>query len=80
MNKNPSKRYKEAANVVIVVGKKSFGAQQLAQNIEAALGALAKSQPAGFVGTRFVKSVTLSSTMSPGISLDLRAVTVAPTA
>lgn len=70
----------KTANVVIVVGKKSFGAQQLAQNIEAALGALAKSQPAGFVGTRFVKSVTLSSTMSPGISLDLRAVTVAPTA
>jgi len=70
----------KTANVVIVVGKKSFGAQQLAQNIEAALGALAKSQPAGFVGTRFVKSVTLSSTMSPGIRLDLRAVTVAPTA
>lgn len=70
----------KTANVVIVVGKKSFGAQQLSQNIEAALGALAKSQPAGFVGTRFVKSVTLSSTMSPGISLDLRAVTVAPTA
>ncbi len=70
----------KTANVVIVVGKKSFGAQQLAQNIEAALGALAKSQPAGFVGTRFVKSVTLSATMSPGIRLDLRAVTVAPTA
>lgn len=70
----------KTGNVVIVVGKKSFGAQQLAQNIEAALAALAKSQPAGFVGTRFVKSVTLSATMSPGIRLDLRAVTAAPTA
>ncbi len=71
----------KTANVVIVVGKKSFGAQQLAQNIDAALSALIKSQPTGFVGTRFIKSVTLSSTMSPGIRLDLRAAAAAaPTA
>jgi large subunit ribosomal protein L1 len=71
----------KTANVVIVVGKKSFGAQQLAQNIDAALGALIKSQPTGFAGTRFIKSVTLSSTMSPGIRLDLRAAAAAaPTA
>jgi len=69
----------KTANVVIVVGKKSFAAEKLAQNVEAALGALAKSQPSGFVGPRFVKSVTLSSTMSPGIRIDLRAV-VAPAA
>lgn len=69
----------KTANVVIVVGKKSFAAEKLAQNIEAALGALAKSQPSGFAGPRFVKSVTLSSTMSPGIRIDLRAV-VAPAA
>jgi large subunit ribosomal protein L1 len=71
----------KTANVVIVVGKKSFGVQQLAQNIDAALGALIKSQPTGFAGTRFIKSVTLSSTMSPGIRLDLRAAAAAaPTA
>ena len=71
----------KTANVVIVVGKKSFGAQQLAQNIDAALSALIKSQPTGFAGTRFIKSVTLSSTMSPGIRLDLRAAAAAaPTA
>ena len=64
----------KTANVVIVVGKKSFPADKLAQNVEAALGALAKSQPSGFVGPRFVKSVTLSSTMSPGVRIDLRAV------
>lgn len=64
----------KTANVVIVVGKKSFAADKLQANIAAALGALAKAQPAGFVGPRFVKSVTLSSTMSPGIRIDLRAV------
>lgn len=64
----------KTANVVIVVGKKSFAADKLQANITAALGALAKAQPAGFVGPRFVKSVTLSSTMSPGIRIDLRAV------
>jgi large subunit ribosomal protein L1 len=69
----------KTANIVIVVGKKSFAADKLVQNVEAALGALAKSQPSGFSGPRFVKSVTLSSTMSPGIRIDLRAV-VAPAA
>lgn len=69
----------KTANIVIVVGKKSFSTDKLEQNIAAALGALAKSQPSGFAGPRFVKSVTLSSTMSPGISIDLRAV-VAPAA
>lgn len=69
----------KTANIVIVVGKKSFSADKLVQNVEAALGALAKSQPSGFSGPRFVKSVTLSSTMSPGIRIDLRAV-VAPAA
>ncbi len=64
----------KTANVVIVVGKKSFAADKLQANIAAALGALAKAQPAGFVGPRFVKSVTLSSTMSPGIRIELRAV------
>jgi large subunit ribosomal protein L1 len=69
----------KTANIVIVVGKKSFSTDKLEQNIAAALGALAKAQPSGFAGPRFVKSVTLSSTMSPGISIDLRAV-VAPAA
>ena len=64
----------KTANVVIVVGKKSFPADKLEANITAALGALAKAQPSGFAGPRFVKSVTLSSTMSPGIRIDLRAV------
>jgi len=69
----------KTANVVIVVGKKSFSNDKLEANIAAALGALAKAQPSGFAGPRFVKSVTLSSTMSPGIRIDLRAV-VAPAA
>jgi large subunit ribosomal protein L1 len=62
----------KTGNIVIVVGKKSFTAKQLAENAEAALAALVKSQPAGFAGGRFIKSLTISSSMSPGVSIDLK--------
>jgi len=54
------------------VGKKSFTAKQLTENAEAALAALVKSQPVGFAGGRFIKSLTISSSMSPGVSIDLK--------
>ncbi|NBV38052.1 MAG: 50S ribosomal protein L1 [Verrucomicrobia bacterium] len=62
----------KTGNIVIVVGKKSFTAKQLAENAEAALAALVKSQPVGFAGGRFIKSLTISSSMSPGVSIDLK--------
>ncbi|MDR1497557.1 MAG: 50S ribosomal protein L1 [Puniceicoccales bacterium] len=61
----------KTANIAIVVGKRSFSAQHLAENIDAALAALVKAQPASFKG-RFIKSITLSATMSPGIKIDTK--------
>lgn len=59
----------KTANVAIVVGKRSFTPQQIAENAAAALEELVKARPKGFSG-RFIKSIALSSTMSPGVSID----------
>jgi ribosomal protein L1 len=62
----------KTGNIVIVIGKKSFTAVQLIENAQAALAALVKSQPAGFSGGRFIKSITMSASMSPGVAVDLK--------
>ena len=51
------------------IGKISFGAQQLAENALALLGAVSKAKPATAKG-KYFKKVTLSSTMGPGILID----------
>lgn len=61
----------KTANVAIVVGKRSFTAAQLTENIEAALASLVKAQPESFKG-KFIKSLTLSATMSPGVKIDIK--------
>ncbi|MEO8531488.1 MAG: 50S ribosomal protein L1 [Deltaproteobacteria bacterium] len=52
------------------VGKASFGADALAQNIRAFVDAVTRAKPAGAKGT-YVKKVSLSSTMGPGVAVDL---------
>ena len=52
------------------VGKVSFDEGKLAENIRAFVDAVTKAKPAGAKGT-FVKKVSLSSTMGPGVSVDL---------
>jgi len=59
----------KTANVAIVIGKRSFSNEQLTENAESAVQALVQSKPADFKG-RFVKSVAISSTMSPSVRLD----------
>lgn len=59
----------KTANVAIVVGKRSFTPEALAQNAAAALEALGKAKPEAIKG-KFIKSLTLSSTMSPGLRID----------
>jgi large subunit ribosomal protein L1 len=61
----------KTGNVAIVVGKRSFATPQLIENAEAALSALVKAQPASFKG-KFIKSLTLSGTMSPGVKIDIK--------
>jgi len=51
------------------VGKISFSAQQLAGNAQALLAAVIKAKPAAAKG-KYIKKITLTSTMGPGILID----------
>ena len=52
-----------------IVGKASFGEQQLAENIATLLDAIVRAKPSAAKGT-YVRSVTLTSTMGPGVKVD----------
>src|SRR6058998_1078704 len=52
------------------VGKTSFAADSLVANAHALVDSIVKAKPAAAKG-KYLKSVTLSSTMSPGVSLDV---------
>ncbi len=61
----------EKAGVVHAgVGKASFDAEKLAENIRAFVDAVNRAKPSGAKGT-YMKKVSISSTMGPGVSLDL---------
>jgi large subunit ribosomal protein L1 len=55
--------------VHVPIGKKSFTAEQLAENMKAVCGAIFRAKPASSKGT-YVKSLVMSATMSPGIKID----------
>jgi large subunit ribosomal protein L1 len=55
----------------VVVGKKSFEDQKLVDNLVALIEAIEKAKPSGAKGT-FIKSATLSTTMGPGVKLELK--------
>lgn len=60
----------DKANIIhCPVGKLSFSEDQIKENAEALIAAIAKAKPAAAKGTYF-RSVSLSSTMSPGIMLN----------
>ncbi len=52
------------------VGKASFDAVKLAENVRAFVDAVSKAKPAGAKGT-YMKKVSLTSTMGPGVSVDV---------
>jgi large subunit ribosomal protein L1 len=58
----------KTANMAVVVGKRSFEPEKLVENCEATISALAKARPSEFRG-RFVMSMTIAATMTPGIRL-----------
>ena len=62
-------RVEKAGVVHAGIGKASFEAEKIAQNAQAFLDALQKARPAGAKGT-YMKKVTMSSTMGPGIFID----------
>ena len=53
----------------VVIGKRSFSLEQLSGNAEAAIAAVASSRPDGLKG-KFVRSVYISSTMSPSVKIN----------
>lgn len=64
----------EKAGVIHVgVGKASFSEQDLSENISALIDAVHKAKPTGAKGI-YIKKVSLSSTMGPGVKLDVNSV------
>tara|TARA_R110002072_G_scaffold267176_1_gene426134 strand:- start:367 stop:1065 length:699 start_codon:yes stop_codon:yes gene_type:complete len=65
----------EKAGVVHAgIGKASFTAKQLEENLLAFIDAISKAKPAGAKGT-YMKKVALSSTMGPGVSVNVASAT-----
>jgi len=65
-------RVEKAGLIHAGVGKASFDADKLAENVQAFIIAIQKARPSGAKGT-FVKKITLSSTMGPGVKIDTAA-------
>ena len=66
-------RTEKAGIVQAGVGKASFSEQALVENIKAFVGAVSRTRPAGVKGA-FVKRVSVSTTMGPGLKLDIASV------
>ncbi|MGB5547423.1 MAG: 50S ribosomal protein L1 [Polyangiales bacterium] len=62
-------RVEKAGIVHAQIGKKSFGDSELAGNVKSLVDALVKAKPAAAKGT-YLRTITLSSTMGPGIKID----------
>ena len=54
------------------VGKASFSEEMLLENVHTFVSAIARAKPSGSKGT-YMKKVSLSSTMGPGVKLDIGA-------
>ncbi len=64
----------DKTNIIHVpVGKASFGQEKLFDNFKVLIGAIIKAKPSAAKGT-YVKSIYLSSTMSPSIKIDPKSV------
>jgi len=65
----------EKAGVVHAgIGKASFDAAKLAENLRAFIGAVQKARPTGAKGS-YMKKISLTSTMGPGVTVDVESVT-----
>ena len=69
-------RVDKTAIVHAPIGKVSFGAEKLFDNAKALIDSVLKAKPAASKG-RYVKSIGLSSTMGPGVRVDLGSVEAA---
>lgn len=67
------------AIIHVPIGKLSFEEQLLRENLGALVDAIVRAKPTGAKG-QYIRSITLASTMGPGIPLDLAATTAAAAA
>jgi large subunit ribosomal protein L1 len=61
------------------IGKVSFGAEKLQENLEALMEAIVKAKPAAAKG-QYIKSVAVASTMGPGVKINPNKFTAVPVA
>jgi len=67
-------RVEKAGIVHAGIGKASFAEAALVENVKAFVGAIGRAKPTGAKGT-FIKNVSLSSTMGPGVKVDVGTLT-----
>lgn len=65
-------RVDKHSNLHFIIGKVSFTDEQLAENLHAALDEIGRLKPSAAKG-RYIKKATMSTTMGPGIALDVTA-------
>ncbi|HWL21926.1 MAG TPA: 50S ribosomal protein L1 [Bradyrhizobium sp.] len=68
-------RAEKAGIVHAGIGKASFTEASLAENVRAFVGAITRAKPSGAKGT-YIKKVSLSSTMGPGLKLEISSLAV----
>lgn len=62
----------DKTNIIhVAIGKKSFGVEKLMENYNTVYDAIIKAKPAAAKG-QYVRSVTLTSTMGPGVKVAYR--------
>jgi large subunit ribosomal protein L1 len=59
----------KSAVIGVGVGKRSFTTAQILENALSVVDAVGKAKPASFKGGTYIKSITISSSMSPGVRL-----------
>lgn len=59
----------KTANIGVGVGKRSFTSAQILENVQSVIEAVGKAKPTTFKGSQFIKSIALSSSMSPGVQI-----------
>ncbi len=62
-------RTDRGANVHVVIGKKSFDERQLVENYAALVEEIVRAKPSAAKG-RYIRTITLTSTMGPGLHVD----------
>ena len=63
-------RVDKFGNILVIVGKVSFEAQKLVENIQAVIDTIQRIKPSTVKGI-FMKNVSISSTMGPGVKLEI---------